>query len=141
MISRIVQENVVTQVFVPINDTAICHFDNDIEEWEPVPSETMITTQDKTAILAAKELEIENWKKNDVFEEIKYSSESLITTRWVITTKEKDNIITTKARVVAKGFEDDAIDKGKIDSPTCSKETLSLILSLLAMKRPCLSGT
>ena len=110
-------------------------FDNDVQEWEPVPNEVMITTQDKNAILTAKRIEIENWKKNKVFEEVQFNGQSLVTTRWVVTTKEKDNVITTKARLVARGFEDEAIDKGKIDSPTCSRESLSLILSLLAMKK------
>ena len=110
-------------------------FDKNVQEWEPVPNEILITTQDKNAIMTAKQQEIENWKKNDVFEEAQYADQNLITTRWVITTKEKDSVITTKARLVARGFEDEGVDKGKTDSPTCSRESLSLIQSLLAMKK------
>ena len=117
------------------NKSNVYDFSCDIQEWEPVPNEVMITTQDKNAILTAKHIEIENWKKNDVFDEVLHKNENLITTRWVITTKEKDGIISTKARLVARGFEDEASDKGKVDSPTCSRESLSLILSLLAMKK------
>jgi transposase InsO family protein len=110
-------------------------FNDKVQEWEPVPNEILITTQDKNAIMTAKQQEVENWKKNDVFEEVQFVNQNLITTRWVITTKEKDSVITTKARLVARGFEDEGIDKGKTDSPTCSRESLSLIQSLLAMKK------
>ena len=110
-------------------------FNKDIIEWEPVSNDVLITTQDNDAIFAAKQKEIENWKKNSVFEEVAFDDQDLISTRWVITTKEKDAVMITKARLVARGFEDQATDKGKVDSPTCSKESLSLLLSIVSMKK------
>lgn len=109
-------------------------FKTDVEEWEPIPAEVLISATDKDAIIAAKQKEIENWKNNDVFEEVPYNNQHTISTRWVITTKEKDSIIITKARLVARGFEDNRENYQNIDSPTCSRESLSLTLSILSMK-------
>ena len=117
------------------DDNKIIPYDFNNVQWEPVPSEVLITTRDNDAIMTAKHKEIENWKKNDVFEEVPFDNQNTITTRWVITTKEKDSIMITKARLVARGFEDQGTDKGKVDSPTCSKESLALILSILSMKK------
>ena len=47
----------------------------------------------------------------------------------------KKSVITTKAILVARGFVNEGIDKGKTDSPTCSRESLSPIQSLLSMKK------
>ena len=109
-------------------------FGKDVSQWEPIPNEVMVTTQDKEAISAAKHKEIENWKSNEVFEVVPFNNQKFITTRWVITTKEKNSAMITKARLVARGFEDQG-KKGSVDSPTCSKESLALLLSLLALKK------
>ena len=112
------------------DDNKVMPYDFNNVQWEAVPSDVLITTRDNDAIMTAKHKEIENWKKNDVFEEVPFDNQNTITTRWVITTKEKDSIMITNARLVARGFEDQGTDKGKVDSPTCSKESLSLLLSI-----------
>ena len=38
------------------------NFDTDITEWQPVPSQTLITNTDKDSILLAKKKELESWK-------------------------------------------------------------------------------
>jgi len=108
-------------------------FKNEVREWQPVPSTIMITTSDKESIIVAKEKEVNNWKMNDVFEEVPFTNQHVISTRWVITTKEVENIPITKARLVARGFEDD-LGERKVDSPTCARESLCLTLSLIAIK-------
>ena len=109
-------------------------FKNEVKEWQPIPSNIMITTSDKESIKVAKEKEVNNWKMNDVFEEVPFTNQHLISTRWVITTKEVESIPITKARLVARGFEDDIGYGRKVDSPTCARESLCLTLSLIAIK-------
>ena len=57
----------------------------------------------------------------------------MITVRWVVTEKEKEGKTITKARLVARGFEENTESLRK-DSPTCSKETVRILLSLASLK-------
>ena len=66
---------------------------------------------------------MENWKTNDVYEEVPHEGQPLISTRWVVSEKIKDGAPTVKARLVARGFEEDTSTLRK-DSPTCSKESV-----------------
>ena len=109
------------------------NFNTDVLEWEPIASDVLISTNDKNSILEAKLKELDNWKINNVFKEVVYENQHLISTRWVLTTKEKEGVFITKARLVARGFEDEVSDR-KTDSPTCSKETVKLVLAVMAMK-------
>ena len=77
--------------------------------------------------------ELENWKHNNVYDEVPFEDQHLISTRWALTTKEKEGSLVTKARLVARGFEDDS-ERTDVDSPTCSKETFKIALSVMAMK-------
>ena len=84
---------------------------------------------------AAKESELYNWKRNNVYTEVTYSGQKLVSLKWVHTVKEMPNgDIKAKARLVARGFEEDTRNIEK-ESPTCSKEALRLILSIIASKR------
>ena len=53
-----------------------------------------------------------------------------ISVRW-ITEKLKEGETVTKARLVARGFEEDSLTMKK-DSPTCSREAVRLTISLAA---------
>ena len=46
------------------------------------------------------------------------------------TLKDIDNKVVTKTQLVAKGFEDAEKDFVATDSPTCSRETLRLLIAL-----------
>ena len=83
----------------------------------------------------AKQEEIEKWKQMNVFEEIDREScdESLISTRWVCTEKIKGGRLVCKARLVARGFEEDQTQLTK-NSPTCTKDSFRLLLSVLSSK-------
>jgi hypothetical protein len=116
------------------DDSQWFDFTTDVVEWEPIPADVLITSNDKESILTAKIKEIENWENNQVFEEVSYVNQHVISTRWVISTKEKAGSFVTKARLVARGFEDDAVTKEGVDSPTCSKETVRITMSIMAMK-------
>lgn len=87
----------------------------------------------KSKFKEAKEEEIKRWKENDVFEETNDTGQPRVSTRWVCTEKIKKGITTYKARLVARGFEEDTSQLRK-DSPTCSKESLRLLLVMIAGK-------
>ena len=79
--------------------------------------------------MIAKNKEIQNWIDNKVFTEVDDINQDVITVRWVITNKIKEGIPVVKARLVARGFEEDTYSLRK-DSPTCSKEAVRLALSV-----------
>ena len=78
-------------------------------------------------IVDAKHKELLNLEGNNVFEVIEDVGQKAISSRWVIEEKMKDDKKIVKARLVARGFEEVLVDK-RVDSPTCSREALRLIL-------------
>ena len=78
---------------------------------------------------AAKQTELSRWKQNNVYTELPYTGQKLISLKWVCSFKNIDNNVVAKAWLVAKGFEE--ILK---DSPTWSKEALRIIWTLIAQK-------
>ena len=114
------------------NQIYVFDFINSNIIWEPIPNEILLTNTEKESHLAAKIKELENWQKNDVFEEIPYENQKIISTRWVIVPKEINGIITTKARLVVRGFEDQDSEKSETNSPTCTKEAIRIALSIIA---------
>jgi hypothetical protein len=81
----------------------------------------------------AKSAELESWKRNCVFEEVLDTGQKCISTKWVCTLKDTPDGILPKARLVARGFEEMTTDLPK-DSPTCSTESLRVILAIFALK-------
>ena len=62
------------------------------------------------------------------FEEVDDNGLAALYVRWVITEKTKNGNSVVKARLVARGFEEELMER--TDSPTCSKESLRLVLSI-----------
>ena len=60
----------------------------------------------ENAVLEAKQKEIENWRRNNVFEEVPDHGQKVVSVRWVFTDKYIDGKHVTKARLVARGFEE-----------------------------------
>ena len=81
-------------------------------------------------LLAAKQTEFENWKSNHVYDEVDDEGQDTISVRWVITTKLIDSKLTCKARLCARGFEEE--QPFRKDSPTCSREGMRVVLAILA---------
>ena len=81
----------------------------------------------------AKKEEIEKWNHMGVFEEVDDLGQETISTRWVCTEKIKGDTVVLKARLVARGFEEDTTQI-KTDSPTCSKDSLRIALAIAASK-------
>ena len=60
----------------------------------------------------AKEKEYDNLIQNGVFEEVPYNGQKLVSTRWVFTEKYDEGKKIIKARLVARGFEEDSEKMG-----------------------------
>ena len=118
------------------NDDCVSCYDieKDFSELDILPDNNeMLVLYNSDDVSNAKEQEINNWMRNDVYEEVENIGQSVISLRWVITEKIKDKTVITKARLVARGFEEDTADLRK-DSPTCSKEAVRLTLALASTK-------
>ena len=106
-----------------------------IKDLSVVPDTTeMIILFNSNEVAIAKEKEIQNWKENNVFEEVEDRKQKAITVRWVITEKVKEGRPITKARLVARGFEENTSSLRK-DSPTCSREAIRILIAIASSKR------
>ena len=107
-----------------------------VEKWRQLPEEEAVLLCDGSSddIFAAKLAEMEIWKKNDVFEKVQDCGQPTISVRWVITEKMKEGSPVIKARLVARGFEED-LSGSPTDSPTCSRDALRISLAFIASKR------
>ena len=106
-----------------------------LSEVREIADETeMLVLYSKEEVLEAKKEEIENWQSNEVYEEVANEGQRLMSTRWVVTEKVREGKVITKARLVARGFEENTTDLRK-DSPTCSRESVRILLSVAASKQ------
>ena len=87
--------------------------------------ESYISEVDRAAE-EAKQRELENWIKENVYEVVEDVGQDTISVRWVMSPKVVDGKVITKARLVARGFQEN-VDDLRTDSPTCMKETLRLL--------------
>ena len=81
----------------------------------------------------AKEEELNKWREFEAYEEVPDTGQARISTRWVCTEKVKGGVLQLKARLVARGFEEDK-SHFRTDSPTCYKDSLRLLLTVLSSK-------
>ena len=107
-------------------------FEN-IRSWKNLNEEVLLCKSETFEIVEAKLRELENLKKNKVYNEVEDEGQSQVSVRWVITEKTVEGVVRTKARLVARGFEE--IDSHCIrkDSPTCGKENLRLVFVFISM--------
>ena len=80
--------------------------------------------------LLAKQRELSSWKDEHVFDEIDDNGQNTISTRWVLKPKIIDGKHSVKARLCARGFEEDK--HFRTDSPTCSREGVRVALVVIA---------
>lgn len=83
-------------------------------------------------ISRAKYVELESWRSNNVYEEVVNAKQDCMSVRWVVTPKLVDDKLVCKARLCARGFEEQSTFRK--DSPTCSKESIRLLLTVIASK-------
>ena len=81
-------------------------------------------------MIQARQVELQNWKDMEVYEEIKDQGQKVISTRWVITNKIYGGQKGAKASLIAHGFEDE--DQVPSDSTTATKSTLKTVLAITA---------
>ena len=74
----------------------------------------------------AKSKELASWKEHDVFEEVNFTGQKCVSTRWICTLKNTADGLVPKARLVARGFEEEGLQEIPKDSPTCLKESLRM---------------
>jgi hypothetical protein len=96
------------------------------EEVEVV--EVLLTDVDEslTEVIEAKEKELGNLERNKVFQVVPYDNQNMVSSKWILTEKVKDGNKFIKARLVARGFQEDSSGLIK-DSPTCSRESQRLV--------------
>ena len=94
--------------------------------------EIHVSEHGTSEVKEAKAKEISNLMDYDVFEEVKDKGQETISSRWIVTAKEKHDgqKKKTKARLVARGFQESM--KPQSDSPTVSKESQKILLALAA---------
>ena len=110
----------------------VLDFSSDVEEWHPITEVLIASSANKENINAAKEKELKDWSDNNVYSEVEDKDQHTISCRWVIETKKVNGLDITKARLCARGFEDEEAVNRRTDSPTCSKEALRITFAIMA---------
>ena len=101
-----------------------------VEKWKKVEEEVLLNSnQEDVEIVQAKMKELENWKELEVYEEVENKNQEYITTRWIVTEKSSEDLRKVKARLVARGFQEDSSDLRK-DSPTLSRESMRIMICI-----------
>ena len=106
----------------------------ELDAWKYVDEEVLLACDDSSDVLMAKMKELNNLKLHKVYEQVEDSDVNKIETTWIITESWKKGIKETKARLVARGFQEKQIQQRK-DSPTCLKASLRLIFCIAATEK------
>ena len=119
-----------------IDNNTIASIDwQNVEKWKPISSEEVLVSSHKDLsnfdFSTAKLEELQKWKGHNAYEIVDNENQEFITLRWVNTEKYINGKLTLKSRLVARGFQEDTSNILS-DSPTCSKESLRLILNIIA---------
>ena len=78
--------------------------------------------------------ELDKWKQHNVYCEVLYHGQHLISLRLVSSLKEINTGFVPKARLVAKGFEDNKKNDITRKSPTCLRESLHIFIVFTSTK-------
>jgi len=94
----------------------------------------VLLASNKSKEANAKQVELEQWKSMDVYQEIDDRGQECISLRWVLKDKLDDNGVQyCKARLCVRGFEEE--QHYRTDSPTCSREGIRLFLTTAAARK------
>ena len=97
-----------------------------------VPEDVLFGTEtDNSRFDSAKREELKKWIDMETYEEVEDQGQPFLTCKWVCTEKVKGNVLISKARLVVRGFEEDT-SQIQTDSPTCNKESVRILLAILA---------
>ena len=117
-----------------LDDDSIKSVDSseNINGWKNINKEVLLSKVERFEITEAKLKELENWKNNNVYQELDDENQNKISVRWAITEKEIDGFSQPKGRFVVHGFEDLDINVVRKDSPTCGREDLRKLFCIIA---------
>lgn len=82
-----------------------------------------------------KKAELDNWKTDGVFKEVKDDGQKCISTRWVCSVKETPDGLVPKARLVTRGFEEINVSDLPKDSPTCALNSLKIMMAVICQRK------
>jgi len=81
-------------------------------------------------VLLAKQAELKKWTDNDVYTRVKDEGQYRISTTWVVNVKEVEQKRVTKARLVARGYEEQS--NLRKDSPTCMATSTRVATAIIS---------
>ena len=116
-----------------INDDTISNIDwKSVDKWKLYSQEealinSLVNNFSDFDITNAKLVELNKWKTHEVYNAVDNCIEKFSDLRWVFSERYVNGELNVKARLVAKGFQEDNSDILS-DSPTCSKESMCLVL-------------
>ena len=116
--SRLSLENIPT-------DTEASQDENQIHE--------TLYVKNKYDVTKAKQVELDQWKKEDIYTELIDEGQDCISLRWVLNEKVANGEKLVKVRLCARGFEEEQLFK--TDSPTCCKEGLRLTCCIISSNK------
>ena len=93
----------------------------------------VLFSQIDSEVTRAKQLELQNWVKENVYDEVIDQGQRHISVHWVVTSKLDNGIWKTKVRLIARGFEETK-NNFRTDSPTCLKESFRVALTIASSK-------
>ena len=102
-----------------------------IDQWR-LKGEVILLAYNNHSTIEAKHLELQNWRYHKVYTEVEDEDQLYLSVRWVKTVKHRDGEQLTKARLVARGFEEEHIEKLKTGSPPCCKKNLRVLFAIIA---------
>lgn len=112
-----------------------------VERWKYIPPPENVVLLSKTdemrqEVVDAKHAELDKLKRFEIYEEVPFTDQEVISSRWVLTEKMDGQQKKYKARLVARGFEEDTHSAEiRTDSPTCSRYSLRLLFVAVAMHK------
>ena len=104
-----------------------------LEHWKELPTEEVLLygVSDQVDVKEAKLRELQSWLDHNIYVEVSNDGQKYISTRWALTEKFVNGNKTTKARLVARGFEEHHLAKLRTDSPTYGKESLRIMIAII----------
>ena len=83
-------------------------------------------------VLLAKQVELKKWTDNNFYGQVEDQGQYRINTTWVVNVKQVEGQRVTKARLVARGYEEQL--SMRKDSPTCMTSSTRVATSIISAK-------
>ena len=107
-----------------------------LNTWEYLDQEVLVTLhKESEEVLQAKLAELDNLKRHNVYVEIDDLDKPKVGTTWIISENWKKGHKETKARLVARGYQEKGNCDIRRDSPTCLKSSLRLVFCVAASNK------